>query len=162
MENMEDGWRKIAKKLATNVSNIHNGAKLAVASVARATPLFLPRPEIIYINVLHYLAPPRTYLLRATPPLCPDWCHWTFIIQTFYKEKISIKEIHIFMSFYSTLGNCVDLIQGVCLHMKNVLTCKNQHVASLCRDTCDNCGPKSYQCSISSMCLRPKLGTHNH
>ena len=46
------------------------------------------------------------------------------------------------MSFYSTLGNCVDLIQGVCLHMKNVLTCKNRHVASLCRDTCDNCGPK--------------------
>ena len=35
-----------------------NGAKLAVASVAR-TPLFLPRPEIIYINVLHYSAPPE-------------------------------------------------------------------------------------------------------
>ena len=30
-----------------------NGAKLAVASVARATPLFLPRPEIIYINYLY-------------------------------------------------------------------------------------------------------------
>ena len=27
---------------------IVNGAKLAVASVARATPLFLPHPEIIY------------------------------------------------------------------------------------------------------------------
>ena len=53
-----------------------NGAKLAVASVARATPLFLPCPEIIYINVLHYSAPPRTYLLRATPPLCPDWRQW--------------------------------------------------------------------------------------
>ena len=52
-----------------------NGAKLAVASVARATPLFLPCPEIIYINVLHYSAPPRTYLLRATPPLCPNWRH---------------------------------------------------------------------------------------
>ena len=35
------------------------GAKLAVAPVARATPLFLPRPEIIYINVLHYSAPPE-------------------------------------------------------------------------------------------------------
>ena len=55
-----------------------NGAKLAVASVARATPLFLPRPEISYINVLHYSAPPRTYLLRATPPLCPDWRHCLF------------------------------------------------------------------------------------
>ena len=55
---------------------MYNGAKLAVASVARATPLFLPRPEIIYINVLHYSAPPRTYLLRATPPLCPNWRHW--------------------------------------------------------------------------------------
>ena len=47
---------------------ISNGAKLAVASVARATPLFLPRPEIMYINVLHYSAPSRTYLLRATMP----------------------------------------------------------------------------------------------
>ena len=28
-------------------SVIHNGAKLAVASVARARPLFLPQPEII-------------------------------------------------------------------------------------------------------------------
>ena len=55
--------------------HICNGAKLAVASVACATPLSLPRPEIIYINVLHYSAPPRTYLLRATPPLCPDWRH---------------------------------------------------------------------------------------
>ena len=36
-----------------------NGAKLAVASVARATPLFLPCPVIIYINVLHYSAPPK-------------------------------------------------------------------------------------------------------
>ena len=56
---------------------IVNGAKLAVASVARATPLFLPHPEIIYIYVLHYSAPPPTYLLRATPPLCPDWRHCT-------------------------------------------------------------------------------------
>ena len=38
---------------------IVNGAKLAVASVARATPLFLPFPKIIYINVLHYSAPPE-------------------------------------------------------------------------------------------------------
>ena len=65
MENMEDGWRKIAKKLATNVSNIHNGAKLAVASVARATPLFPPRPEIMYINVLHYSA----FIPRLAPLL---------------------------------------------------------------------------------------------
>ena len=51
------------------------GAKLAVAPVARATPLFLPRPEIIYINVVHYSAPPRTYLLRATPLFRPLWRH---------------------------------------------------------------------------------------
>ena len=38
---------------------IVNGAKLAVASVARATPLFLPFPKIIYINVLHYFALPE-------------------------------------------------------------------------------------------------------
>ena len=37
----------------TCLKNIYNGAKLAVASVARATPLFLPRPEIIYINYLY-------------------------------------------------------------------------------------------------------------
>ena len=54
---------------------MRNGAKLAIASVARATPLFLPRPEIIYINLLHYSALPQTYLLHATPPLCPDWHH---------------------------------------------------------------------------------------
>ena len=54
------------------------GAKLAVAPVARATPLFLPRPEIIYINVVHYSAPPRTYLLRATPLFRPLWRHWLF------------------------------------------------------------------------------------
>ena len=57
------------------IKKIINGAKLAVASVARATPLFLPRPEIIYINVLHYSAPPRTYLLRATPLFRPLWRH---------------------------------------------------------------------------------------
>ena len=56
-------------------SAVLNGAKLAVASVARATPLFLPRPEIIYINVVHYSAPPRTYLLRATPLFRPLWRH---------------------------------------------------------------------------------------
>ena len=54
---------------------MHIGAKLAVAPVARATPLFLPRPEIIYINVVHYSAPPRTYLLRATPLFRPLWRH---------------------------------------------------------------------------------------
>ena len=56
--------------------SIHIGAKLAVAPVARATPLFLPRPEIIYINVLHFSAPPRTYLVSATPLFRPLWRHW--------------------------------------------------------------------------------------
>ena len=59
--------------------DIRIGAKLAVAPVARATPLFLPCPEIIYINVLHYYAPPRTYLVPATLLLSPDWRHWLFL-----------------------------------------------------------------------------------
>ena len=59
---------------------IHIGAKLAVAPVARATPLFLPRPEIIYINVLHFCAPPRTYLVSATPLFRPLWRHCTYTI----------------------------------------------------------------------------------
>ena len=57
------------------MTTIPIGAKLAVAPVARATPLFLPRPEITYINVVHYSAPPRTYLLRATPLFRPLWRH---------------------------------------------------------------------------------------
>ena len=36
-----------------------NGAKLGVAAVARATPLFLPRPEIMYIDMLQISAPPE-------------------------------------------------------------------------------------------------------
>ena len=53
--------------------DILNGAKLGVAPVARAPPLFLPRPELKYIYVLHTSAPPRTYLVRATLLLSPDW-----------------------------------------------------------------------------------------
>ena len=52
-----------------------NGAKLGVAPVARAPPLFLPCPELKYIYVLHTSAPPRTYLVRATLLLSPDWRH---------------------------------------------------------------------------------------
>ena len=52
-------------------SVIANGAKLGVAAVARATPLFLPRPEIMYINMLHNSAPPRTYLVCAPPLFAP-------------------------------------------------------------------------------------------
>ena len=55
-----------------------NGAKLGVAPVARAPPLFLPRPELKYIYVLHTSAPPRTYLVRATLLLSPDWRHCIF------------------------------------------------------------------------------------
>ena len=53
-----------------------NGAKLGVAAVACATPLFLPRLEIMYINMLHISAPPRTYLVYAPLVLSPDWRHW--------------------------------------------------------------------------------------
>ena len=55
---------------------IFNGAKLGVAPVARAPPLFLPRPEIKYIYVLYFSAPPWTYLVHAPPPLRPNWRHW--------------------------------------------------------------------------------------
>ena len=51
---------------------IYNGAKLGVAPVAHAPPLFLPRPELKYMYVLHTSAPPRTYLVRATLHLSPD------------------------------------------------------------------------------------------
>ena len=60
-------------------SVIANGAKLGVAAVARATPLFLPRPEIMYINMLHISAPPRTYLVCAPPVLSPVWRYWLLL-----------------------------------------------------------------------------------
>ena len=64
-------------------SGIYNGAKLGVAPVARAPPLFLPRPEIKYIYVLHTSAPPRTYLVRATLLLNPDWRHCIYQTLTY-------------------------------------------------------------------------------
>ena len=48
-------------------SHINNGTKLGVAPVAHAPPLFLPRPELKYIYVLHTSAPPRTYLVPDGP-----------------------------------------------------------------------------------------------
>ena len=40
------------------------GAKLGVAAVARATPLFCPtRPKIMHINMLHISALPQNYLV---------------------------------------------------------------------------------------------------
>ena len=83
-------------------SQMFNGDKLAVASVARATPLFLPRPEIININVLHYSAQPRTYLLCATLPLCPDWRHWaTCCDGNFDLVFYRIQHATIYSSIYS-------------------------------------------------------------
>ena len=61
----------------TFTRRMSNGAKQGVAPVARAPPLFLPRPELKYIYVLHTSAPPRTYLVRATLLLSPNWRHWT-------------------------------------------------------------------------------------
>ena len=57
-----------------------NGAKLGVAAVACATPLFLPRSKIMYTNMLHISAPPRKYLVCAPPVLSPDWRHWLLAI----------------------------------------------------------------------------------
>ena len=56
--------------------DITKGAHLMGAVGALAPKVFLPRPEIIYIYVLHFSALPRTYLVRATSPLSPDWRHW--------------------------------------------------------------------------------------
>ena len=50
--------------------------------------------------------------------------------------------MHKIVFFYSTLGKCSDLLPKTCLHMKNVLSCKNRSVSALCKHTCDNCGPK--------------------
>ena len=55
----------------TFTRRMSNGAKQGVAPVACAPPLFLPRPELKYIYVLHTSAPPRTYLVRATLLLSP-------------------------------------------------------------------------------------------
>ena len=68
--------------------DIFNGAKLGVATVARTTPLLLPRPEIMYKNMFHISAPPRTYLVCATPVLSPDWRHWIFLKNS--REKLTI------------------------------------------------------------------------
>ena len=54
---------------------MNNGAKLGVAPVAHAPPLFMPRPEIMHINMLHISVLPRTYLVCAPPVLSPDWRH---------------------------------------------------------------------------------------
>ena len=51
--------------------------------------------------------------------------------------------------FYSILGNCIDLLPGTCLHMKNVLTCKNRCVSELCKDTC-NCKSTTKDSRIES------------
>ena len=64
---------------------IINGAKLGVA---RAPPLFLPRPELKYIYVLHTSAPPRTYLVRATLLLSPDWRQVGF-----FRERVKINYV---------------------------------------------------------------------
>ena len=48
-----------------------------------------------------------------------------------------------------TLGKCIDLLPGTCLHMKNVLTCKNSCVSELCKDTC-NCKSTTKDSRIES------------
>ena len=48
-----------------------------------------------------------------------------------------------------TLGKCIDLLPGTCLHMKNVLTCKNRCVSELCKDTC-NCKSTTNNSRIES------------
>ena len=70
-------------------------------AVARAPPLFLPRPEIIYIYVLHFSAPPWTNLVRAPPPLSPDrryislnFCQKLFRFEQFLYLKLPFLPFH--------------------------------------------------------------------
>ena len=67
-----------------------NGAKPGVAPVARVTPLFLPHPEFMYINMLHISAPPRTYLICAPPVLSPDWRQLPNVLELVTEVSMSI------------------------------------------------------------------------
>ena len=61
-----------------------NGAHLTSATSAIAPPLFLPRPEIMYIYICAPLflsrPEPRTYLVSAPPLLSPDGRQWLYQI----------------------------------------------------------------------------------
>ena len=55
-------------------SKMINGAKLGVAGVACATPLFLPRPEIMYKHASHFCPAPNLFSMCTTgfnPRLAP-------------------------------------------------------------------------------------------
>ena len=58
-----------------NSNKINNGAKLGVAAVARAPPLFLPRPEFILISAPIFLPRAELIYIHAPPLLSPDWRH---------------------------------------------------------------------------------------
>ena len=49
-----------------------NGAKLGFAPVARAPPLFPPRPKIVYINVLHFVCPTPNLFSKCTTTFKPQ------------------------------------------------------------------------------------------
>ena len=104
------------------------GAKLAVAPVARATPLFLPRPEIIYINVVHYSAPPRTYLLRATPLFRPLWRHCVYVNNVPNTSKIIFASWILILSMINGANRGIKAV----LHVVNKFGAGQNNVAHLC------------------------------
>ena len=87
----------------------------------------------------------------------------TFLIYSFYKQYIILNRQKLVLIvliyaqnclFYSTLGKCIDLLPGTCLHLTNVLSCKNSCVSELCKDTC-NCESPAKNSRIES---EPRLG----
>ena len=78
-----------------------------------------------------------TFMKKKCRKTCDKCKYVTFLIYSFFINNI----LYI---FYSTLGKCIDLLPGTCLHIKNVLTCKNRCVSELCKDTCNNCKKGTY------------------
>ena len=56
-----------------NYNTITNGAHLTSATSAIAPPLFLPRPEIMYIYVLHFFCPAPNIFSKCTTTFKLRW-----------------------------------------------------------------------------------------
>ena len=75
---------------------VHNGVKLGGADGARATPHFLPRPEIIIYTCSTFSAAPQNYICICT---------------TTFKPRLTPLVIHIHLSNFVTDGDhlCLQL-----------------------------------------------------
>ena len=86
---MYQGFRHIIRIFT--LMQICIGAKLGVAAVARATPLFCPtHPKIMYINTLHISAPPQNYLVCGV--VSPDWHQCKCVFHTSQISYMETKE----------------------------------------------------------------------